>query len=399
MSSEVLEEYGETRILRPRRAGDLPVYSFRERLDPVEALRSLLADDSLEEVSYNGPAQGLLVYHRRHGFCRVEQEMGPGDAERLVELLLRDSGLGGDYPILEGMLSDGSRVSIVFEPIAIDGPCFSVRKFPRHAMGMVELIRSGMLSAELAALLWLYVDGLGARPANILIAGGAGSGKTTLLSALAQLIPPRSRIVIIEDTPELRVSHPNVVRLTVSPLHHRHQVDMERLLRAALRLRPDRIIVGEVRGREAETLLAAMNTGHAGSMGTIHANTTMEAVKRLTTPPMSAPPQMLDALDLIITTAMLRRDGNRRVVHEVAEVSGSDQHGPRLNVIYRFSPERMGAAPTGVPSVFRERFVAETGLTREEYNQALAEKQRILLAALGEELRTRDAFLRRGGRG
>jgi len=372
---EILASYGSVRI---RRAADdeIPVYEIDQPVDSISALELLLSDDELEEIVFNGPTQGLRVYHRRFGVCKIDIQLRGEDVSEIIEWLSKKIGYDSrEFPILEGMLPDGSRVSITLEPIAVDGPYFSIRKFPKRPFSLSDLVMSGMMTPEVAAALWLYVEGLGVRPANILIAGGAGTGKTTLLSCLAQLIPQKSRIIIIEDTPEINISHPNVVRLTVTPLHFEKQVDLDMLLRASLRMRPDRLIVGEVRGREAETLLAAMNTGHLGSMGTIHANTSQEAVRRLINPPMNVPPQMLGALDLIVTTAkMIKGNTMKRVVLDVSEVAGFDERGPRLNQLYKYVVHEERTVPTGVPSSLRERFIKETGITRKMYGQLLAEK-------------------------
>ena len=373
--SELLASYGKVKI---RKAEDspAPIYELEQPTDALTALKTLLEDDELEEIVFNGPSRGLQLYHRRYGLCRTNARIEASDVPEVLSWLYEMMGYASpEFPVVEGRLPDGSRVSVATAPVAVDGPYFSIRKFPRNPFTLRDLVKFGMMSPDVAALLSLYVDGLGVRPANILIAGGTGSGKTTLLSSLAQLIPKQSRIVIIEDTPEISLEHPNMVRLTVTPIHFERQVDMEMLLRASLRMRPDRLIVGEVRGREAETLLAAMNTGHLGSMGTIHANTSQEAIKRLTNPPMNVPPQMLAALDLIITTAKINTGSTtKRVILEISETAGFDEKGPRLNQLYKYSISEDRIIPTGIPSSFRERFIKETGINREKYNEILHEK-------------------------
>lgn len=375
MSEKVLEERGKVRVIDSK---PLPSYVVVGEQDPKAILKLLLSDERLEEIMYNGPKGGLRVYHKRYGYCMVPG-LSPESANELIDYLLSDLGRGADHPIIEGQLSDGSRVSIVLRPIAFEGPYFSIRKFPSSNLTIFDLVRSGTLTPELAARLWIYVEGLGKRPANVLIVGGTGTGKTTLLASLAQLVPPNERIIVIEDTPEIRINHPNVIRMVTPPIGYGSPIEMNDLLKSALRMRPDRIIVGEVRGREAETLLVAMNTGHRGSMGTIHANTTIYAIKRLTSPPMSVPVQMLEALDVIISMARVKE---RRVVTEFSEVEGVDVRGPRLNVLYRYHHESGVMGPTGTPSVFLERFSSETGLSVREVEQIVRERERTILAAV-----------------
>jgi flagellar protein FlaI len=360
-AGELLGSYGRVKIVR---GSSLPIYRVEGCADALELVKTLLGDEALEEIMYNGPAAGLRVYHRELGHCFVEPPTSEEGMMRVIEYLLGEMGRGVEHPVVEGQLGDGSRVSVVLRPVAVDGPYFSVRKFPKKIITLGGLVRGGMLSGELAAFLWTLVDGLGRRPANILIAGGTSTGKTTLLMALAQLIPPSLRVVVIEDTPELLIEHPNVTKLTTPPIGSPHRIEMQDLLKASLRLRPDRIIVGEVRGKEAETLLTAMNTGHLGSMGTIHANNSHDAVKRLTSPPMDVPPSMLEALDIIIT---LGRVGGDRKVLEVAEVESAEQRGVRLNVLYRYDQTAGLAVKTGVPSAFISELLTATGMNMEKF--------------------------------
>jgi pilus assembly protein CpaF len=243
-------------------------------------------------------------------------------------------------PILDARLEDGSRVAAMFPPCSVDGPTLTVRKFTRR-YGLGDLVEVGTLNEETATLLRRAVE----ERHNILISGGTGTGKTTVLNALAETIPPEDRIVLIEETSEIRIDKPNLVRFEArraqTPLGREAPlpaVSIADLVRATLRHRPDRIIVGEVRGPEAFDLLQALNTGHLGSLTTIHANAAEQALTRLAhcvlTANVGLPHRSVrEAIALAIHLVVhLARVGGRRVVTEVVAVRGYDQHADRFLV-------------------------------------------------------------------
>jgi pilus assembly protein CpaF len=289
-------------------------------------LEDLLADPSVEEVMVNGSAK---VYVERSG--RIESvDTAFGDEDELrnaIERILAPLGRRIDElsPMVDARLPDGSRVNVVIPPLAIDGPVLSIRRFGAKRPGPRELVELGTLSAKQHDALRGAVSGR----RSILVSGGTGSGKTTLLNALSSFIDPTERVVTIEDAAELRLQQPHVVRLESRPagVEGRGEVTVRDLVRNALRMRPDRIVIGEVRGAEALDLLTALNTGHDGALSTVHANSPGDALARLETlalmagvglPHGAIAEQVQRGVDLVVH---LERgpDGARRVT-EIAEV-------------------------------------------------------------------------------
>ncbi|MBY0160842.1 CpaF family protein [Cytobacillus firmus] len=244
-------------------------------------------------------------------------------------------------PIVDARLKDGSRVNIVLPPIALKGPTMTIRKFPESPMTMDDLVGKGALTEEAAEQLRILVKG----KYNIFIGGGTGSGKTTFLNALSQYIPPDERVITIEDSAELKiVTVPNLVSLETrnANTEGRGEIAMRDLIRSSLRMRPNRIVVGEVRGREALDMLQAMNTGHDGSLSTGHANSTQDMISRLETMVLSGAnlpisvvrQQISSAIDIFVHLSRLR-DRSRRVT-EISEVIGMSDGEVVLNPLYRF---------------------------------------------------------------
>jgi pilus assembly protein CpaF len=292
-------------------------------LGPLEVL---LADPAVEEVMVNGPG---TVYVERGG--RIEAtDVRFADEEELrnaIERILAPLGRRVDElsPMVDARLADGSRVNVVIPPLAIDGPLVSIRRFGARRPGPDELVALGTLTAAERRALEAAVAG----HRSILVSGGTGSGKTTLLNALSSFIDPGERVVTIEDAAELRLQQPHVVRLESRPagVEGRGEVSIRDLLRNALRMRPDRIVIGEVRGAEALDLLTALNTGHDGALSTVHANSPADALGRLETlalmagvglPHAAVADQVQRGIDLVVH--LERRAGGARVVTEIAEV-------------------------------------------------------------------------------
>jgi len=291
-------------------------------LGPLEAL---LADPAVEEVMVNGPDR---VYVERRGLLEETDVCfeGEEDLRNAIERILAPLGRRVDElsPMVDARLADGSRVNVVIPPLAIDGPALSIRRFGANRPGPDRLVEIGTLSPEQRRLL---ADAVAARR-SILVSGGTGSGKTTLLNALSSFIAPSERVVTIEDAAELRLQQPHVVRLESRPagVEGRGEVTIRDLLRNALRMRPDRIVIGEVRGVEALDLLTALNTGHDGALSTVHANSPGDALRRLETlalmagvglPHAAVAEQVRRGIDLVVHLQRLA-DGSRRVT-EIAE--------------------------------------------------------------------------------
>jgi pilus assembly protein CpaF len=295
-------------------------------------LEDLLADPSVEEVMVNGPDE---VYVERAG--RIEEvDVRFPDEEELrnaIERILAPLGRRIDElsPMVDARLADGSRVNVVIPPLAVDGPALSIRRFGASRPGARDLVERGSLSTAQCELLERAV----ADRRSILVSGGTGAGKTTLLNALSGFIDSGERIVTIEDAAELRLQQRHVVRLESRPasVEGKGEVTVRDLLRNALRMRPDRIVIGEVRGPEALDLLTALNTGHEGALSTLHANSAADALSRLETlalmagvglPHEAIAEQVQRGVDLVIQVER-RPDGSRRVaeIGEVVRVAGA----------------------------------------------------------------------------
>jgi len=296
-------------------------------------LEPLLADDSVNDIMVNGAKQ---VFVERKGKLEMTDVTFRDDphvmsiATRIVTMIGRR--IDESTPLVDARLPDGSRVNIIVPPLAIDGPSISIRKFAKKGITLEVMMRQENISPQMAVVLKIAAR---AR-LNILISGGTGSGKTTLLNAMSQMIDQNERIVTIEDAAELQLQQPHVVRLETRPanLEGRGEITMRDLVKNALRMRPDRIILGEIRSSEALDMLQAMNTGHDGSLSTVHANRPREALTRLENmigmagvnlPSRAVRTQIAAAIDMIVQISRMR-DGIRRVtnVTEVVGMEGDD---------------------------------------------------------------------------
>lgn len=316
----------------------------------------LIRDDNLEEIMVIGIDKPVFVYHREYGMMKTNILFkDAGEVMNLIDSIARQINrrIDQESPILDGRLPDGSRVNATIPPISADGPSMTIRKFKRDPLTIIDLINSKTISVELAAFFWLCFDGLGVKSANAIISGGTSSGKTTTLNALSSFINPKERIITIEDTLELQIPHEHVIRMETRPpnVENRGELTMNDLVKNSLRQRPDRIIVGEVRGSEAITLFTALNTGHSG-FGTLHSNDARETITRLTNAPMSVPNIMISAIDFIIMqNRIYRSDGvSFRRISEVAEVSGIEEGVIQLNKIFEWDPQSETIKNVGITS-------------------------------------------------
>lgn len=299
-------------------------------LAAFSSLKPLLEDPNVSEILVNGPKE---VFYEERGRLKKSRAEFPSAAtfEAALRNLAQFVGrpLSPECPILEGHLPDGSRVEAIIPPASPDGPMMSIRRFPRQRLTMESLIRRGTVDLGTARQL----EDLVKARRNILVAGGTGSGKTSLLTALSSFVDPSERMVLLEDARELQLSVPHVVRLLTCPgdARGRGRVTMRDLLRAALRMRPDRIVLGEVRGEEAVDLVQAMNTGHGGCLSTVHASHPEGALRRLEAmallggveiPLPALRAQIASAIGVIVQ--MARLDDGKRIVTHVTEVFGAD---------------------------------------------------------------------------
>jgi pilus assembly protein CpaF len=327
---------------------------FREVLDELTGygpIQPLLDDGEVTEVMVNGPKQ---VYIERKGKV-VKTDIVFENNEhvlRLIDRIVTPLGrrIDADHPTVDARLPDGSRVNAVIAPVAIDGPAITIRKFSKERLTVKQLIALGSLTETMAEFLRACV----VSRLNIIISGGTGSGKTTLLNVLSSYIPEEERIVTIEDAAELQLQQEHVVRLETKPpdADGTNAVSIRDLVRNSLRMRPERIVVGEARGGEALDMLQAMNTGHDGSLTTLHANTPRDAISRLETMALMAGlelplrvlrEQIASAVDLIVQTSRMR-DGSRKVT-QITELAGMEGETVVLTDIFKF--EQTGVSPDG----------------------------------------------------
>ena len=314
-------------------------------------LEYLLRDRDISDIMVNG---AKCTFVERRGRLRRSDVVFDDSAHlmRIIDRIVSQVGRRVDEsaPMVDARLQDGSRVNVIVPPLALDGPALSIRRFPSAPLKLADLVQRGALSAEMAQVLTAAVR-IGC---NILISGGTGSGKTTTLNALSAYIPRQERIITIEDAAELQMLQPHVVRLETRPanMEGRGEISQRDLVRNALRMRPDRIIVGEVRGQEALDMLQAMNTGHDGSMSTIHANTPRDALSRLENmvamtgydlPARAVRGQIASALDLVIQVNRLE-DGSRRMI-SITEIVGME--GDIITMAELFSFQRQGVEQDG----------------------------------------------------
>jgi len=314
-------------------------------------LETLLDDDLIADIMVNGPHR---IFIERRG----KVEISPvrfRDTAHLSNICQRiAAGVGRrideSSPMVDARLKDGSRVNIVFPPLALDGPYLSIRKFSKKSIDFAKLVEFGAMTAPVARVLEIVCR----CRLNVVISGGTGSGKTTLLNAMSRMIDPAERVVTVEDAAELQLQQPHVVRLETRPasLEGRGEVTQRDLMRNALRMRPDRIIIGEVRSGEAFDMLQAMNTGHDGSMSTVHANTTRDALTRIENmvqmgsmglPSRAIRTQIAGAVHIIVQVER-QRDGGRRTT-QVTEVGGMEGEVIIMNDIFQL--ENDGVGPDG----------------------------------------------------
>ncbi|MCI9597080.1 MAG: CpaF family protein [Firmicutes bacterium] len=358
----------EDTILRDKKMAMLPYqesqklirrifYSLRRDLD---ILQPYIEDERVSEIMVNGKDDIFIEIGGR--LERVDLQFDT--VETLEELIRRlAAGVHREInelnPIVDARLPDGSRVNAVYKNIALNGPILTIRKFPQQAIEMPDLIRMGSITHEAAD----FLENLVRAGYNCFVSGGTSSGKTTFLNVLSNFIPPSERVILIEDSAELQIRHiENLVRLECKQANaqKKGQITMEDLIKTSLRMRPDRIIVGEVRGKEVMDMIQAMNTGHNGSLSSGHGNSISGMLRRLESmflqaadfPVDAIRSQIAEGIDVIIHLGRLS-DGSRKVL-EIAEIEGLIQGEIKTNLLFRYKPNH-GLMPCGKGLIHREK--------------------------------------------
>ncbi len=317
-------------------------------------LKPLLDDQAVNEIMVN---RFNSIFAEHNGKLKPTNVEFSSERElySLIEELAKERGtvLTNEHPYLDSYLDDGSRVNAVIPPMAVDGPTLTIRKFSEEPYSLLDLISLQTMSDRCAYFLQLCVHA----KANIIVSGGTSSGKTTLLNALSAIIPPEERIITIEDTPELKLIHSNWVRLESVPNFDNNGITIRQCVINALRMRPDRIIVGECRGKETFDMLQAMNTGHDGSLTTVHANSPRDCLARIESlilasqdyPMTALRKQMVSAIDLIV---QIKRDrsGERRIT-EIMELSGIEENVITSQSVFRQNDMEVAEVNGLVPHV------------------------------------------------
>lgn len=363
---------------------------------PIEPM---LDDENLEDIMIIGVGMPVYVFHQKHGMCSSNVVFQDETVLRgLMEKASLDAGrrrIDVRSPLLDTRMPDGSRLNLIVPPISLTGPLMSIRRFRKQALNIVDLIKLGALSVNAGAFIWLLVEGMGVRPSNLLIAGGTGCGKTTTLSAVSVFVPERERVVSIEDPAELCFPHGHWIRLeTRLPAEGLEGVTLTQLVKNALRMRPDRLVIGEARGPEIPDIFSAFS-GHVGCMSTIHTNTTAEeTLARLTKQPVEVPELLLSALDAIIMEHRLYLPGRKHVrrITEVAEIAGMEGNRVKLNRTHRWNPAKDKLEVVDTPSIAIKQISELSGISRKEINQELKQREKILKWMVEKSLNTGEIY-------
>lgn len=361
-------------------SGERVLYYLRRDILGYERIDPLMRDPNIEDVACNGPGQPVFVYHRKHQNLKtnitLDEDVLDGFVARLAQRSGRHISLG--QPLLNATLPDGSRIHASYaREVTTRGTTFTIRRFRAEPFTPAELLSLGTLSAEMLAYLWLLVE----EGKNGIVAGATAAGKTTTLNALSLFIPAPVRIITIEDTRELQLHHENWVS-NVTRDSPAGGVDMQELLRQALRQRPEYLIVGEVRGAEAMALFQAMATGHS-TLSTLHSASIAEVIARLANPPMSIPAMMLQSLGFVAVQVLTHRGGKRlRRIASITELAGLDMGtlDVRVNEVFQWNPATDTFRQAG-ESLLLQGVMTRRGWDHEELEAELDRRARFLRLA------------------
>lgn len=363
---KVYNSVGCQKIARKINAGD--ARQFFDEFLSYGLIEEFLADLDVEDIMINYLSP-IFVHKTKDGLVKTDKSFSSQEEIALfIKKLVFFSGRRIIQKINNVELLDiKGRANIIYSPY---GPQITITRAKKVPLSIIELVKCGALNAELAGQFWLYVEGLGIKPANIIISGGPGAGKTTFLNALFNFIPPTDRMVVIEDTLELNTD----LKENCSRLESDDQVNLADLVKNSLRMRPDRIVVGEVRGREAQDLMTAMNIGKY-CMGTLHASTARETIIRMTCEPMNVPEQLLNLVDVFVIMHRMNSSNKiKRVMGELAETANMSGDKILLSFLWSYDYAAGKFKESLVSSVYRDRIAEISGKTSKEIMAELANR-------------------------
>jgi len=368
-----LEVYNSSRFNKfIKKSEGLEMESFFNEFLSYGLIEDFLTDPEVEDIMVN--SLSLIYIHKtKGGLIKTEKKFSSREElDLFIRKLIIFSGRQEVRKINNVELSNiKGRANIAYSPF---GPQITITRAKEKPLSITELIKNATLPSEIAAQFWLYIEGLGIKPANIIIAGGPGAGKTTLLNALLSFIPRRDRLVVIEDTLELNTNFLE----NCSRLESDEEVTLEDLVKNSLRMRPDRVIVGEVRGREARDLMTAMNIGKY-CIGTLHASTAREAILRLENEPMNVPSVLVGLVDVIVIMRRWNIDGKlKRVVGELVEVGGMEQRNVLLSSLWNYELVSAAFHESMVSSIYRDRIAKVSGKTPKEIMDEIKVRTKVI---------------------
>ena len=378
-----LEVYNSSQRLQKfiRKSKGLEMEGFFKEFFSYGIIEEFLSDPDIEDIMINYLSP-IYIHKTKTGITKTDRRFSSREElDVFIKKLIIFSGRKTIKKINNVELAEiKGRVNIVYSPF---GPQITVTRAKERPLSIIELIKSGTLTAQLAAQLWLYVEGLSVKPANIIISGGPGSGKTTLLNALLGFIPENERIVVIEDTLELNTS----LEENCSRLESDEETTLADLVKNALRMRPDRIIVGEVRGKEAEDLMTAMNIGKY-CMGTLHASTARETIMRLENEPMNVPEVLVNLVDVFVIMRRYNIDGRiQRVVGELVETAGMEKKLVLLSSLWSYDLVKGQFQESTVSSIYRDRLVQISGKSAKEIMEEIRVRANLITILLAKDIK------------
>ncbi|MDD5565592.1 MAG: ATPase, T2SS/T4P/T4SS family [Candidatus Omnitrophica bacterium] len=370
-----LEVYQSPRCQRfIKKSKGLELETFFKEFLSYGIVEEFINDPEVEDIMVNYLSP-IYVHKAKLGLVKTEKKfLTRDDLELFIKKVIIFSGRKTIKKINNVELAEiKGRVNIVYSPF---GPQITITRAKEKPLSIIELVKSGTLNSELAAQFWLYIEGLGVKPANVIIAGGPGAGKTTLLNALFSFMPIDDRIVVIEDTLELNTD----LEDNCSRLESDEETTLADLVKNSLRMRPDRVIVGEVRGREAQDLMTAMNIGKY-CMGTLHASTARETIMRLENEPMNVPEVLINLVDAFVIMRRYTINGKvQRVVGELVETAGMEKKMVLLSLLWSFDLSKAIFSESAISSVYRDRLAQISGKQPKEIIEELKVRSGVIRA-------------------